>query len=209
MSKWDIDSPNHIFIDKSEGKTAVLFEALGAGAAKTLLHQAPFTIPEVAIDIKIEVKGNVSILGKRRQSQDFKELWDDPYMAPYTMCISSSPSEIMAQMTAMRLFLRAISMTRKHELPGVPRWHTILGGFNDPLRDAPRNRDINFLFLGNVVSDSTASKIEKLRDLLHIYGDIPKVIVTANENPIDFMSDTMKMGVNFALWLGHKRKVSM
>lgn len=170
------------------------------------MNQTPFRLSDVALDIKIELQKETVLIGKRRQSQDFKQLWDDPYLGPYTLCISSSPSEVMAQMTAMRLFLRAIAATRKHSLPGVPRWHTIYGGWGDKLRDEERDREINFLVLDNVVSDSTATKIEKLRDILKRYGDIPKVIVTSSESPIDFMSTTLKMGVNFALWLGFKRK---
>lgn len=205
MARWNISDPDHIFVDSK--RTDVLFEALGRGAGSHLIGQSPFSLKDAAINIPIErFNGDKDIITKNRQSSDWTELWDDPFFLPYTLCISSSPSEVMGHMAAMRLFLRAIAKTKSEKRAGIPKWHTLYGGYTDKLRNADVKSDINLLVISNIASNSTDLKIEKLRDIMAMYSDIPKVLVMANENPMDFMMDKLHMPVNMALWLGEKRK---
>lgn len=205
LSDWDITNPNHIFINPNVSD--VLYEALGGGAAQSLIQQSPFRLDRSVNTIEIQTRGSKKIISKIKQAQDFKDLWANPYAAPFSLCISSAPSEVMAQMVAMRLFLRAIAMTRKRHLEGLPKWHSVLGGWSDDaLRDGPMDYNINFLVLGNVEENSTPTKIEKLRDIVTRYSNVPKVIVTANGSPVDFMHDILKMPVHYAIYLGPIKK---
>lgn len=205
MSRRDRNNPDQIFVDGEAEPT--LQRALTAGASRMLLRQPPFMLKDNILNIMVADSKGHRQHGKQRQHADYKEVWDNPFGAAYTFCISSTPGEIMAQMVAMRLFLRATSIAAKEDL-GQPLWHSVYGGYSvkDRLQNEPRDHTIPFLILGNVPTDATPVKIERLRDILTRYSNIPRVIVTSDGDPIEFMLGTLKMPVNFALHLGAKRE---
>lgn len=206
MTKHNLSDPNLIAIDK-RGK-ATLGRAIAGGASRALATARPFMLKDQLRNITVATDQGNKPISKNRQFKDWKGLWEDPYFAPYTLVISSSPSELMSHMVGMRLFLRANAMTKKDpEIKGRPLWHTIYGGIGeDKLRDRVKDTEINFLVLSNVPDNATPYKLEKLRDILSRYNHIPKVVVTSAACPIEFMSDTIRMPANFAIYLGAKKE---
>lgn len=197
--------PNYIFVE-SDRKNIILQNALMAGASRSMIDQNPFRLNETVRDITIASDRMNMSLRAKKQIESYKELWDDPFHAPYIFCVSSTPSEIMAQMVATRLFLRATAKATKLR-KGMPRWHPIYGGIrNDDLRDNDRDRSISLLVCSNVPYDATPYKLEKLRDILCQYNNIPRIIATSSEDPIAFMADKLHMPVNYAMYLGVKRQ---
>jgi hypothetical protein len=79
---------------------------------------------------------------------------------------------------------------------------------HDTLRDEPVRRDINLLVLSNVVANSTPYKLEKLRDIIALYSNIPKIVVTSDGNPIEFFAQQLHLPINHALWIGSKKRKS-
>lgn len=63
-------------------------------------------------------------------------------------------------------------------------WEAVFGGFDNPLM----KRDLNptMLILSNLSENSTAVKIEKAKDLIERWPNIPRVVVCAGEDPISF-----------------------
>ena len=203
MTPRNLADPNVVAIDQRSRKA--LDRALSAGAHRSLLSAEPFLITKHLKDMTVASKDGHKRISRRSQFESYRELWEDPFFLPYIFCISSAPSEVMAQQVALRLFLRATS----HALKGKknqPLWHPVYGGIShDRLRDDSKT-SASLLILTNVPYDATPYKLEKLRDILTKYSAVPRVVVTSDESPIDFMTDKLKMPVNFAMYLGAKKE---
>ena len=69
-------------------------------------------------------------------------------------------------------------------------WESLSSGFRNPLiyEDGSINENIGMLILSNVVANSSNVKLEKVRDLLVAYSDIPRIVVIGGEDPLTFFS---------------------
>ncbi len=63
-------------------------------------------------------------------------------------------------------------------------WEAVFGGFENPLL----KKDVSptMLIISNLAENSTAVKIEKAKDLIEKYPNIPRIVVCAGEDPISF-----------------------
>ena len=103
---------------------------------------------------------------------------------PYISCIASEPNDLKAKVAAATLMLE---IRRAHSDLKI-EWHTIYGGFNDPMIRSRIGLKEGVLFLSNVDSTSTDVKRETLRDLLELNHRIPRIVVTRG-CPILFFRD--------------------
>jgi hypothetical protein len=73
---------------------------------------------------------------------------------------------------------------------GLVRWETLNGGFKNRLlyEDGSIDQSIGFLVLTNVTPESSSVKLEKLRDTLVAYADIPRIVVIGGMDPVTFFS---------------------
>lgn len=132
---------------------------------------------------------------KEQQFNHFREMMLDPVHAPYIACISSSPNDLRAKILASSIMQQCIKQ-------GIePYWHTVIGGYKDELRDNIQywRRKLGLLIITNFTPDSTDAKYEKVRDLIEIYNDIPRIIVTAQAEPFSFfnaMGIPLHYGIN-------------
>ena len=91
--------------------------------------------------------------------------------------------------------LLAAWMMQHHYRSGgtVSKWYDVTGGFDCPLLEEKAN--ISLLVLNNVAPDSSQTKKEKLRDLLEVYADIPKIVVVNGCDPFTFFTVHMRMAL--------------
>lgn len=78
-------------------------------------------------------------------------------------------------------------------------WVNLYGGFkNTELDEALSNNGTGptLLVLSNLTKNSTAVKLEKARDLLEAYSNIPRIVVAAGEDPISFLSTRLFVPIN-------------
>jgi hypothetical protein len=66
-------------------------------------------------------------------------------------------------------------------------WHVLTGSFKDDLRDKYNDR-INLLVIDGLNVDSSNIKFEKCYDLLEMYADIPRILVSSGCNPLELMA---------------------
>lgn len=117
---------------------------------------------------------------------------------PETLVISGTPNDSRAKAIAAYLFARAVQTyqddpgTFMSRRVGLPRWHQVIGGFNDAVvkekREKKAESDPLLWVFSNVMDDSTSAKVENLRDSLQLYAHRPRIIVTSNTNPRAFMN---------------------
>ena len=79
-------------------------------------------------------------------------------------------------------------------------WHTVYGGFDNPLLreydPVDGKSDPTMLVLTNLTPASTNVKLEKARDLIERFCDIPRIIVSAGEDPLSFLTTRLYSPIN-------------
>ena len=156
-------NPNHIDLSQYDGNTVA--NALSAGASKRVLSRKSFKLMKMLRPITVATTNSNRLISHREQYDDYMTIWNDPLHGPYIYTVASTPHDMYAQMVACNLFLHVL---QNHSSQAV--WHSVYGNaFNDrALQD-----DIPFLITSNVVFNSTRNKIERLRDILTQYSNIP------------------------------------
>lgn len=157
-------------------------------------------------------KGNSSkVVDSRKQEKIFKHTLKYPIEKNYIYCISSTLNAKKAQQSAFEIFKNATeeSITGK-----LPYWHYIMGGYFDKIRDerkaTPSIGHPSLIVFDGLYENCSNQKIEKLRDLLYMYSDIPRIIITCgNLNPLEFCYNILLHNVNRVLYLGNEKPVKL
>jgi len=132
-------------------------------------------------------------LKRDQMLSEYNHCYDEPLHNPYTLCISSEVNDSRAKLAAATLMLKA------HRDGAKCVWHNIYGGYKDDMRDNPKSHTrVKFLVLSNVPTDATPNKMEKLRDILEMYSNIPRIVVTTGQEPIQFFQ-RLGLPINYAL----------
>jgi hypothetical protein len=121
----------------------------------------------------------------------------DPTL-PLIYGVTGNPDDSKAKFFAA--YLAHLHMTCLGPVKGNVLWHTLYGGFDNKIlkeydeidgKTAP-----TMLVLSNLTPNSTGVKLEKARDLLERFADIPRVIVAAGEDPMSFLTTRLYVPVN-------------
>ena len=144
-----------------------------------------------------------------KQVRALNSIIDNPIRARYSVCINSFPSDLYAKYLAVHLFQLAMESWAKRHKPGrsMPIWHRVFGGLNDPLRDRTSDDLPSLLVITNVNDASSAYKLEKVRDLLEKYSDVPRIVVTSSKDPISFFANKLHYPINAGIHLGPQNRI--
>lgn len=114
--------------------------------------------------------------------------------SPGTFGVNSAPTDAKA-------LLLAAYMMQSHYTSGgtVMKWYDLTGGFDCPLLTERAN--ISLLVLNNVAPDSSQTKKEKLRDILTVYADTPKIVVVNGMEPYRFFTEHLRMPLHGLCYL--------
>ena len=100
---------------------------------------------------------------------------------PMTYAVSGNPDDSKAKLFAAYL----VGLHIKHRKSYQVEWHSVNGGFNNPLLKP--DHEPSMIVLTNISPVSTQVKLDKVRDIVEKYQDIPKVLVISGEDPMSFM----------------------
>lgn len=122
------------------------------------------------------------IVEATRQIESYNAFLEHPGR-PMTYFVAGNPDDSKAKYFAAFLAYHH-KMKYGHRAEIV--WEAVFGGFDNPLL----RKDINptMLILSNLTENSTNVKIEKARDLIERWPNIPKIVVCSGEDPISFAS---------------------
>jgi hypothetical protein len=108
---------------------------------------------------------------------------------PMIYCVSGNPDDLKAK------FFAAYLVQIHQQVLGLRAnvvWHTIYGGFDNPLLKeydpVDGKTDPTMLVLSNLTPNAPGLKLDKTRDLLERFQDIPRIVVCAGEDPLSFMT---------------------
>lgn len=164
-------------------------------------------IEDCATRIKMMVGQTLKSISPAKQVDGFNKLLAQPLRKPLLYVISSFPSDQVAKAAALFLFQAAYDQYEKKKkagnatVRGRPQWISITGSYE---RDWLNKTKVNpaFIVVSNVPETSTPHKLEKARDLLEVYSDRPRVLVTSAQDPLSFCSERLQISANGMLWLG-------
>lgn len=180
---------------------------ISRGADRTCFAHARdvFTVEDSFLRMKPKVDGMIikKAITVKTQLTAIERLMDHPLHGSPIIGIGSFPSDLRAKMLTINIMNRAISyqMQKARRNPShYPLWHKVYGGFGDPLLD--NQQSMSMLIISNVGLDSTAPKIEKVRDLLVRYDNIPRIVLTHGCDPMQFFLQKMHLPMSMGFYLG-------
>lgn len=132
----------------------------------------------------------------QKQYKWYQRALDNP-SEPICFCIASEPNDKLAKMAAAFLMQNHL---KKSGPRANPVWHDLLGGFQNRWADSHETPP-TFIVLANVLPTSTNVKLEKLRDILEVRADIPRIVVTSGADPFSFFHQQLKYPLNGCLYL--------
>ncbi len=131
----------------------------------------------------------------------------------YTFCISGTGTDSTAKFVAAWMYAQLLTaykeLASKEAFAfGKPVWHTLTGSFKDEYRDERRHGKSkpSAFILTNVPSDSSQIKIEKLRDILELYNDVPRIVVTTGMDPVEFFTNKLHFPLNGGIMVANKSR---
>lgn len=144
-----------------------------------------------------------------KQYRALAKIMESPLRSSYTLGIGSFPSDLRAKHLAQMIMSAAIDQYLEHRKPGraLPLWHRVYGGLSDNLRDKPIHDMPCMLIISNVTDGSSNYKLEKVRDLLEKFSEIPRIVITGGQPPCDLFGNKLFMPLRSALFLGPDNRI--
>ncbi len=144
------------------------------------------------------------------QDASLKRWIDDPTL-PVVYGVSGSPDDVQARY--MAAYLAQVHVQRVGHTNARVVWHSLYGGYRNDLLDDYKDAGSAYLptllVLTNLAQGSTPQKLEKAKDLIERFSTIPRIIVSAGEDPLSFLSVRLNCQCNglayFAADLMRKR----
>jgi len=122
------------------------------------------------------------------------------------LTIGTMYDEDLALTIANGIMLQAMSLQGGNP----PFMWPLYGGTYDKLRDKEEFRQgiggVGLLLLTNLAENSSREKLEKARDLLAMYGHIPRVLVVSGADPLAFSLNQLHATPTRVLYVGRNAK---
>lgn len=133
-----------------------------------------------------------TLLSEQVQIDSLQRFKDNP-SAPVYYGVGGSPDDNKA-----KYFAAYLSYLHYQKVPNASvLWQPIYGGFSNPLLENTEYKSPpTLLVLYNLATCATTVKLDKLRDILDKYSDIPRIVVNAGIDPISFASVKLNVPIN-------------
>ncbi len=163
-------------------------------------------VEEALVKIEADIP-HVSVrnISAVKQYKVLETLLEHPLRSSYAIGISSFPSDMRAKYLAALIMSAAIDSFKSLNRRGgrtLPLWHRVYGGYQDPLRDKPLTERPCMLIISNVGPESTPVKLEKVRDLLEKFSDIPRIVVMGKDPPPNLFANRLHYPMRAGFYLG-------
>lgn len=144
-----------------------------------------------------------------RQFRNLQTIMAHPLKSNYTLGIGSFPSDLRAKYLAITIMNAAIDEHVRLRKPGrsMPLWHRVYGGLGDNLRDKPIQDMPSMLIISNLNGESSNFKLEKVRDLLEKFSEIPRIVISGGEPPVDLFANRLHYQLRYGLYLGPSNRI--
>jgi hypothetical protein len=184
---------------------------LSRGVPSSDLIASKFEVTDSFVKIVPELPGiKSSVVSANKQIKAFTSILEKPLKGAYTLGISSYPSDARAKHVALAVMKSAILKHQSlHNKQGksLPLWYRVYGGFTDNLRDKPVHDTPCMLIITNINDDSSSIKLEKVRDLLEKFSNIPRLIVSGGQPSIQLFATKLMYPLKCGLYIGPPNRI--
>ena len=157
--------------------------------------QAPFDFEPSTFTSNIEGL-KPKQFSKAKQLEMMEDFLEDPFK-PVSYCLVSAPNDGMAKLLAA--WMMQYAMHKAKSRSNLPLWVDLMGGFDNKWINQRANASL--LVLNNVGTTSTQPKMEKLRDLLETYTEIPRIVVATGCDPYAFFTQYLYLPLHKLAYL--------
>lgn len=174
-----------------------------------------FDIEEVLTPFKPHIQDvKTRTFGLPKQLKVARKLLEHPTHGSGVYMVNSFPSDMRAKLFAAQVMYVACKQfkdasQRAQRFTNGPLWVRLLGINDYKQFDAIKEARPNMLILSNINDESTPLKVERLRDLLDEFNNIPKLVVTAGSDPLTFMMRRVFYPVNGAMRIGSNERINL
>lgn len=199
-----------ILIQGLDAKKARLLMSRGVPGQDLPTKRTRIDVAEALVKIEPDIPNSpVRNISVAKQYKVLASILDHPLRSSYTIGISSYPSDLRAKYLAILIMSAAFDAYRHSHKPGrgLPLWHRVYGGLSDPLRDKPISEMPCMLIISNVGPESTIVKLEKVRDLLEKFSDIPRIVVTGKDPPCNLFANRLQFPMKAGFYLGPPNQI--
>ena len=168
----------------------------------------PRALQQVVQRVEVQRDEGVKTYTVAKQIQAFEATIAEPLSAGYTFAVGADNNDKLSTQIALKIF-HAATIATGMKANKKPYWHVLDGSTKDRLRDDQTFQEIhigriNLLVISNIASNSTAMKVEKLRDLLVKYSDIPRVVVINGADPFKYFEEVLYMRPTRVMYFGRR-----
>lgn len=158
-----------------------------------------------------ELDGEFRSVNVNTQLGFIRKTLEHPYRGNPLTVIGVDDTETRAQVLAATIMLEAINQHFKDpkRYERLPLWYKVYGGYKDKLRDTvdtPQAPLFGMLILTNIAENSTREKLEKTRDLLHMFSHLPRIVVYAGGSPLQWAKEQLHIRPTRVVYLGNRRQ---
>lgn len=185
---------------------ADLMKQLGADPRALYSSETTFELAETFKSFKPKMRmSKARLVPAERQLEDFTSMLNEGITGNPIVVLSSIPTDARAKILALNLMSRTLDLraeavgSRPNHTKKAPRWYTLYNQFLN--FDALKRDNPCCVFISNIPV-STGQKLERLRDMLEFFADIPRVLVTAGPDPVGYVADNLYLPVNHAFLVG-------
>lgn len=196
-------------------KRQTLLKSRGVDGGCFASARNKFDVNDSIVRMKPEIKNIMNKgISVKKQLNSLSRLLANPLRGAPVIGIGSFPTDNRAKLVALNIMDAAIRVqteekkNRKLAGKNYPKWHRVYGGLGDPIRDKAEWDNPTMLILSNIGTDSTAMKIEKVRDLLVKYDSIPRIVVVHGCDPMKFFAEKLYYPMNYGFYVGSDNKTA-
>lgn len=211
-------TPSKISLELVTAKRQIQNLMLSNGLPKNLLTSKPFTLADQLTDIRFNSPDMYKkVIKTGVQSEHFKKIMGNPLFSGYVCCVSGHPNDQQAKLLAAMIMAKATmshiaiesskdsSRKRLIKNRGYPFWHNINGSFQDTVRDGKLESIPSLIVISGVTVESSSVKLEKLRDVLEMCNQIPRVVVATGFDGLTLFNTRLHYSLNFTINLSNRR----
>lgn len=200
-----MSSNDEIYIKGFTKERAKLLLSRGVPGQDMISKKASIDVSEALVKMEPSIPRVLpKTIATGKQLKMLESIMENPLRGSYTVGIGSFPTDMRAKWLAMTIMSRAIDAHLENRRPGrsLPLWYRVYGGLSDSLRDRPIQEMPCMLILSNVNAGSSNFKLEKVRDLLEKYSEIPRIVVTGGEPPCDLFANKLYYPMRAGVYIG-------
>lgn len=205
-SDTDAAEDTQALIRPFNSETRKLMTSLGVPGADFMGKTGRFDLNKFFIGMETNLPNVMNKpISAAKQVEMFARIMLNPHRHPYLIGVSSYPSDTRAKYVAQTIMAAAIrhydDNRKEMGQKSRPMWHRVWGNFKDSLREGPQQHP-SMLIISNINDESSSVKIEKVRDLLEMYSDIPRIVVAGGGPVVDLFTHRLSLPMSASFYVG-------